>query len=306
MNESILDETTSKSANLEVTPGVSEILHLGFKYYLNNTRAFIGVQFIALIPILISNFIGIYFFRFHGFQASWETIVISTYFAFFILTFISHAFIGSSYGLAYDIYSSGNEFAEFQGFINYFRRHWWRYILISIILLAATGLSNFIWENFTLWTFSLFNSRDVSLFNSGLPIWNNLLQSILSSIIAVFLDFLCLILFFGIYPSVTAKASILDGVIENFTLLKKRFKPILKISIKIYGLYAIIFLPINWIMFYLEITDIIPNFDYILLSRVLEIVQNSVYYLIILPLLINVQTVIYNSLYPPSGDNNER
>ncbi len=55
------------------------------------------------------------------------------------IMFLIYAFYGSGYGLAYDIMSSGDEFAQFKGAFSYFKRYWWQYTLISLIY-SAPGI----------------------------------------------------------------------------------------------------------------------------------------------------------------------
>ena len=55
---------------------------------------------------------------------------------------ILYAFFGSGYGLAFDIMTSGDEFARFKGAFQYFKKYWWQYTIISIICVLPTFVLN--------------------------------------------------------------------------------------------------------------------------------------------------------------------
>jgi hypothetical protein len=52
------------------------------------------------------------------------------------------AFSESGYGLAYDIMSSGDEFAQFRGAFTYFRKYWWQYTLLSLLYSLPLAVLN--------------------------------------------------------------------------------------------------------------------------------------------------------------------
>jgi hypothetical protein len=53
---------------------------------------------------------------------------------------VLNAFINCQTGLAYDIMSSGEMFAEFKSSFGYFVQHWWKYIFLSIFI-GSMGMS---------------------------------------------------------------------------------------------------------------------------------------------------------------------
>lgn len=204
----------------QIDPSIMD-LRLSWQYLLRNFGAFFNTSLFALISSLIlsiimgvfSTMILIGIFGTTIVEEPRFQVVISLILMPVLLVF-SYAFYGSTYGLAFDIMSSGFEFTRMRNAFGYFVRFWWEYALLSIIgnlpsLIYATQI-NVVepgWSKFFL-----------SLFLSGLTIITN-------------------ILFFLTMPSVTSQGSFKRSFKENFFLLRSHPKRILKS----YGLYYLIF-----------------------------------------------------------------
>ncbi|MCK5601870.1 hypothetical protein KAR91_08380, partial [Candidatus Pacearchaeota archaeon] len=60
---------------------------------------------------------------------------------YFVLAFITifMGFINSQFGLANDIMNSGEMFAEFKGSFLYFKKNWWQYFILTIVVYGFAG-----------------------------------------------------------------------------------------------------------------------------------------------------------------------
>ena len=150
-----------------------------------------------------------------------------SFFFFGIIFFL--AFLNCQFGLAYDIISSGDMFAEFKGSFTYFKRNWLPYSLLPFLLV---------------WLHSIFQGIRI--------IWIILIGDVtniraeinefelLRSFIIGFIFFVLLI---STLPSVTASSGnskigrIKRGFIENFRLVKRRPKRLFSTL----GLFYLIF-----------------------------------------------------------------
>ncbi|MHA1377398.1 MAG: hypothetical protein ACTSRG_03340 [Candidatus Helarchaeota archaeon] len=105
---------------------IATIIFAGFFLLFSSAVLFIIAQFIP--NFFISEYIRIF--------ASPSTRIITFLSNFFIIlagVLVFFAFLSCQYGLAFDIMSSGDMFAEFKGSFTYFRQHWWQYSLLAIL-----------------------------------------------------------------------------------------------------------------------------------------------------------------------------
>ncbi len=117
-----------------------------WKLLKSNYRAFLGIELFGIgafiltvlvlfgIESLVDPNFAFNFSRDLIRSMSYRVVIIAI--AFIILT----TFINCQTGLAFDVMSSGEMFAEFRSAFGYFRQHWWKYILITF-LMGGLGLS---------------------------------------------------------------------------------------------------------------------------------------------------------------------
>jgi hypothetical protein len=132
------------------------------------------------------------------------------------------AFLNSQTGLAYDIMSSGEMFAEFKGAFSYFKQHWWKYVLVSII----SGSWNFLIS---------FNPRiepHIEGTESVLGIWG-----IVVIILMAFIAFIWNSIINEALASINAQGSFTKAIVESFRIFRANPKRLLST----WGLYSLIF-----------------------------------------------------------------
>ena len=174
---------------------------------------------------------------------------------FIAFVFSYNIFISCQYGLAYDIFSSGNMYAEFRGSFKYFRHYWWQYLIIGILK-------------------SLFN-----LPNSFNLIW--------------FFDFFVQIFILMMYPSITDKGLIFISIKDSLFIYMKNIKRIVLSLGIFYFLFNFPQTMILLLFANLHINFLIPNrFNNV---TYLIAVYNITIYLLTYPLLTLLLTRIYNT-----------
>jgi len=138
---------------------------------------------------------------------------------FSILSYLTMSgFLFCQFGLAYDIFSSGDMFTEFKKSFTYFKENWWKYILLTFV----TGFGFFIPD------------RRMSHIEPG---ENYEIFSIIFIILRFMLLFFILVVFNSTLPSVTAQRKLKNSFIESFRIVKGNFRRLFKT----WGLYFLIF-----------------------------------------------------------------
>ncbi len=188
----------------------------------SNWRAFIATELFAFFSLTFVALLFIVVYFVIGYIIPLPSLFLDSsppqdkrgfsFFFFGIIFFLS--FLNCQYGLAYDIISSGDMFAEFKGSFTYFKRNWFPYSLLPFLLV---------------WLHSLFQGMRI--------IWIVLIGDmtniraetnefeLLRSFILGFVFFVLLV---STLPSVTAQSGnskigrIKQGFIENFRLVKRR------------------------------------------------------------------------------------
>lgn len=186
-------------------------------------------------------------------------------------------FLYCQFGLAYDIFTSGDMFAEFKKSFSYFKEHWWKYILLTFI----TG-------------FSFFLPSNVMQTNSEASPWvmSDALV-IVFEIIRYIIFFIILVVFGNTLPSVTAQGSLKNSFIESIRIVKTEWKRL----IKTWGIYFLIFIaPSLVISLIMQLTYPVLSgtgwFTFlIVLSAILQIYKLFIGF----PMLALMATRIYNS-----------
>ncbi|MCG3225142.1 MAG: hypothetical protein H7647_11785, partial [Candidatus Heimdallarchaeota archaeon] len=129
-------------------------------------------------------------------------------------------FLYCQFGLAYDIFTSGDMFTEFKKAFSYFKEHWWKYILLTFV----TGFSFFIPDH-------IMHIRDQT---TPWPSMGNLV--IVFEVIRYLIIFVVLIVFSNTLPSVTAQGNLKNSFKESFRIVKKEWKRL----VKTWGIYFLI------------------------------------------------------------------
>ena len=145
-----------------------------------------------------------------------------------ISSMLLYGFLNCTYGLAYNIMSSGDLFAEFKGAFFYFRNHWWKYFLFTIILFFIGGISP---------------SRLLREIRGFSPL--NIVD-LLFLVLDMGIFFFWFLLLISCFPSISRHGRLKYAVIEDIHIIKNGFKRLFHT----WGLFFLIFvLPIILLSF---------------------------------------------------------
>ncbi len=282
----------------------STILFAGFFLILLIVILFIIAHFIPnfFIPNIIQDFTNlltrlIYFLSF--------------FIIILLVIFIFFAFLSCQYGLAYDIMSSGDMFAEFKGSFTYFRRHWWQYSILMILIswgIFIPGRDPMPPPNrpFPNLLFYVFVENDIS--------------SITRDIIGIIIYFILFLIFINTIPSVTARGHGKgNGKLAGFKNFKNSFNESFRIFrnypkrlITTWGIFFLIF----FIPLITGITISRLMFQPFVVSPLLQILRlsNTILWFIFIfigtPMMSLLATRIYNSIdlqnFEPLKKNNTK
>ncbi len=128
---------------------------------------------------------------------------------------IFFGFLNCQFGLAHEIMSSGEMYAEFKSSFGYFKKFWWQYPVLTFVIMSATILMPL---NFRF---------DIFLVN------NSLVFALLVAIIF----FLWFIIFISTLPSVTFQGNFKHAFIESFRMVKGDFKRL----VSTWGIFFLVF-----------------------------------------------------------------
>ncbi len=219
-----LKDTPENEANRHPWTDSRVDLTLSWSLFRRNFKAFFGIGLFTFLSSLLLNFLTVYLFivltnlmnpekLLERVQSLWFSYLIISLLMFYIF-----AFSNSSFGLAYDIMSSGDGFAEFKGAFHYFYVKGGYYILLSF-------LSGF-FRLFFLFPERLFpnlSSIGIFLILSGVDLLNQFVWIILIET----------------FPSITHQKSLKRAFQENFSILRKDPKRILRTWGIFVGLFVI-------------------------------------------------------------------
>jgi hypothetical protein len=279
-------------------------LTLPIVYYKRNSKAFFAVCFIIFLPLFLDFFLQLYglltntslntIFNDAGsieisiFNNSWN--VSNLDIIHDLLEFLAIAFTGSAYGLAYDILSGGDEFAESKGFIQYFKRYWWKFLVISFISMLISQIYNILYIYIFEWIASLQSSIILTFFYYFIASW-----------LDWGVNFLQLFILFGIFPSVIAQGKLSQAFKENFHLIRIRLKQVVVNIIIPFFIFVIIFHIIIWIYVIFAWVGTFPeNSQWFFL--ILDMIQLIIFNFVGIPYYTLNRTLLYNSIYPPLGE----
>ncbi len=170
-----------------------EDFKISWQLFKENWKAFIKNELFVVLCIVILGLAVIIYFLFSPnlFNPNFldPIFIILMIIAALGLFFIPLALMCCQYGLAYDIMSSGDMFAEFEGTFTYYKRHWWQYSILSL---------------FTPWTEWSFPSMDANASWRNFPLEMQVPSMISSTIVLLFIYLIWFIIFINTLPSITA------------------------------------------------------------------------------------------------------
>lgn len=261
-----------------------------------NYRAFLGTFLFAIGAAIITIILILSLLRISQtelnmtFTEGWFFSTKHRWIAFSIGYIILVIFINCQTGLAHDIMSSGEMFAEFRSSFSYFKQHWWKYILFSIFLGGFQIL-------ITLrppWSF-ITDPPSIPE-ESGNPLdflsTNQIIIIIIGLVIFFLINFLWVSIFNQTLASINAQGKFLKAIKESVIIFKTNPKRILST----WGLYFIFFLTPSLLieavmMFYSEYLQ-----DWILMFTIILIIWYSIVIFIGLPLRALIITGLYNNI----------
>jgi len=211
---------------------------IAWQLFKSNYKAFIGTETFAVLAVILTLFaLGSILMVFVAlipsisvndiFDRVSDNFGISMAFRLLmglIVISIFYAFLNSQHGLAYDIMSSGEMFAEFKNSFTYFKRFWWQYPLLSFALFLLNGISSVAFR----------------MDGSGPPFHDITIDFVQIVIIfgELILFFIWFILFIHTFPSLTSQGNFKQSFIESFRIIKSNPKRI----ISTWGTYFLIFI----------------------------------------------------------------
>lgn len=253
-------------------------------FLLNGVFSLISFLTVMLLAALITGILGLVFPILSLENISREFILESNFariyrsFFIFIAIMVFFSFLACQYGLAYDIMSSGDMFTEFRNSFQYFKKHWLRYSLNSILIRAI--------EMFVAMLYFLLISRGRN--SEGPPPTPQVEFVIIGIIILSAGVFTSSIIFNNVLSSITSQGKMWVALKENFKILKNQPRRI----ISTYGLF---FLTLR-LPGYVIIIITIANFNTMFFPVILIVFSSIGFFEIIItnPMYALISTNIYN------------
>ena len=269
-------------------------LRLSWNLYKANFRVFLGAQLINILIFLFLYYPWEFWLRYNlHLDLDYNLTFLSIRSLIGLILIL--IFFGCSFGLSYDIMSGGDQFIELRGFFHYFRRYWWQYILLSVLLISGKLIYNII----------------VVLIVGNDPIEDVLYWTYIYDIIIItekFFLFVWVTVFIQIFPSLTAQKGIKHAVRENFHLLRFNSR---RIFASLFLFFIIFDFPwvIPKILFSLSRFPLFARIDIELwwhLEFVAYFAQATFYFIFAIPMLTLINTRIYNSLTYVVGEVDDK
>ncbi len=275
-------------------------IKISWKMLKSNYKAFLATELFAIISFVLINIVMfsilvlIYTIipgltikhLLNNFSANFSTSRIFVALSSGIAYTVFIAFMNCQYGLAYDIFSSGDMFAEFKSSFYYFKHNWWQYFLLSFFM----GV-----------TMYLPDRRLLNPLNYTHP-FNNNIQPVIIKIIQFVFSLFLIILFSSTLPSVTAKRKFFYSFTESFKILKSDFK---RITITWVIFFFIFYAPILLIsIILLLLYHAIDDSIWLIVSTVILHITYIVFVFIGIPMRSLIATRIYNSVIVENNKTN--
>lgn len=190
---------------------------------------------------------------------------------------IFYGVMGSQYGLAYDIMSSGNLFAEFKGSFTYYRRFWWQYPIIMFLISGFVSLPSIQSQNAII--------DDIN----DMGMWPSLILIVISIITG-------LILWSTIWtltlPALTARGTLKQAFKENFELVRHYYIRIFRTI----GLFSFIMYFGMMLIGFVIIVLLYIGRAQMLIPALLLLSGAVIVYFALYPMIPLMATRIYNSI----------
>ncbi len=221
--EPIVKDKSTENPSKE-HPSVVDI-KLSWQLLKKNFKAFVGISLFSFVGMLIVVILVMLLYVIIISSLNDPMIDLELYIASFTTSIILPleiiifwGFYGSGYGLAYDIMSSGDGFAESKSGFYYFLKYGWQYIFLAVITNCSI-------------IFIMFPLVDLKTIAG--------LNRVFYFLFIYLFNFIGNILLFLTFPSLTAQGSLLKAFKENFQLLKKHPKRILLSSSLLYLIFEL-------------------------------------------------------------------
>ena len=256
---------------------------VAFKVYLEYKKEYIKTFIVFLTGIIVLVFTGIFIIRFvildDYFQL--DEIIRSLLMLIILLMlclifFLLLSYARTTFGLTYDIMTSGELFTEFRRSITYFKKYWLYFALLSLPYALILVLEQLFGLFFLL---ELIQSQE-----------NDRTFLFLIKIVVYSFDFMLIITLIEIFPSIIVVKQLKQCLTENFLILSQNFKRLF-FSI---GTYYLIF---RGSMFIVDITRllIVTSEETFLLFNMIFVIFAFLNALIGIPILSLISTRIYNT-----------
>ncbi|MHA1818890.1 MAG: hypothetical protein ACTSU2_07965 [Promethearchaeota archaeon] len=204
----------------------------------------------------------------------------------FLVILFLQTFLSCQYGLAYDIMSSGDMFAEFKSAFHYYNELWWQYVVLSLFLTIPTLALSIFRVNY---------GEQIFIFQDP----NAILIVILQVFISITWQYLWILLF----PAATSRHSLRKAFKENIYIIKHNFPRVFKTFFIFFSIFE---LPSIILAFFLvkKITiNGVIDLQFIVIAIIL-IILIIVSGLIGTPIKTLLVTRIYNSIILIEDNNN--
>ncbi len=264
-----------------------EDFRISVKLLKENSNAFLLTElfsFASVIMVAVSMAILVILITFLvptlSFKPWYENIVLIisgilfTFFAILIL----FSFLGCQYGLAFDIMSSGDMFAEFKGSFTYFRHHWKEYTFLTVLI----G-----------WVGTLL-PLDIRITAEILPLNDDTIFLIGRLFFQAAFYFLWFVLLINTLPSISAQGSLKGSFIESYRIFRKDSTRLFKTWLTYFLIFigpTILLLLISMVLYNLINSPLV--WDIIMIIRISLF---TFFFLIGSPLMALIATRIYNTV----------
>lgn len=290
--------TMSTSSFIQVHSDSKLNIKISLKILKENWKAFVFTELFAIIAVLFLFFgfktVGFLFTSL--FPSIAETdfftkeIFILTRSMMMIIFLLFLAFLTSQYGLAYDVLTSGDMFAEFKGAFIYFKRHWFAYSIITFFLYSLLIATHSIF---------FFEFRPDSSVGFNEEHLVNIPALIYPLIIVIYI--FVFILFSNVLPSLTAQKNLKNSFSENFKIFKSNYR----ILYYNWGMFLIIFQLPTWIIAFIgfSIYDSMVGSIWWTILSILFIISYIYSIMLGTPMMTIMATRIYNDYMDKNIEN---
>ncbi|MHA2247158.1 MAG: hypothetical protein ACXADY_19590 [Candidatus Hodarchaeales archaeon] len=258
-------------------------IRVAFKVYSEYKREYIKTFTVFLTGIIVLVFTGIFIVRFVILENVFQfdeiirlLLLLVTLLLLCLIFFLLLSYARTTFGLTYDIMTSGELFTEFRRSITYFKKFWLYFALLTLPYALIIVMDQL---------FGLFSLLDLINSQEG-----NRISLVMIKIVVYFFDFILYISLIEIFPSIIVVKNLKQCIAENFSILSQNFRRLF-FSI---GIYYLVF---RGPMFIVDITRIliVTSEETFLLFNMIFLIVTFINALIGLPILSLISTRIYNT-----------